>query len=195
MRGLTLFFFILLPAFLQAGDETNYKLFDNMLLSVKAQDRVALLSLLKSYDSSCREEQSYFSDKSQPEPKEPESILSLDLENLYEIQLTPEGKTATVLYSEFRCRNAGAGWCGSGGCSFHIISDGQIFDGRGGKPYSVKANDTTLIIVPAHGSECVNSDGEMLYGAANCSMVAECDANYSTFHSVNNLLRKSILPQ
>ena len=56
MRGLTLFFFILLPAFLQAGGETNYKLFDNMLLSVKAKDRVALLSLLKSYDSSCREE-------------------------------------------------------------------------------------------------------------------------------------------
>ena len=118
MRGLTLFFFILLPAFLQAGGETNYKLFDNMLLSVKAHDRVALLSLRKSYDSSCREAQSYFSDKSQPEAKEPESILSLDLENLYEIQLTPEGKTATILYSEFRCRNAGAGWCEAVGAVF-----------------------------------------------------------------------------
>ena len=162
-----------------------------MLLSVKAQDRAALLSLLKNYDSSCREEQSYFSDEAKTDPKLPESILSLDLENLYEIQLTPEKETATVLYSEFHCRIAGAGWCGSGGCSFHIISDGQIFDGRGGKPYSVTAKDTTLIIVPVHGSECVNSDGEILYGAANCSMVAEWDAKYSTFHSVNNLLRRT----
>ena len=189
MRGLTLFFFILLPAFLQAGGETSYKLFDNMLLSVNAHDRVALLSLLKSYDSSCREQQSDFADEANIEP---ESILSLDLENLYEIQLTPEGKTATVLYSEFQCRNAGAGWCGSGGCSFHIFTDGQIFDGHGGRPYSVTAKETTLVIVPIHGSECVNSDGEMLYGAANCSMVAEWDAKSSTFHSINNLLRKTI---
>jgi hypothetical protein len=165
--------------------------FKDMLLSVKGQDRIALLSLLKSYDSSCRKKQSYFSDEAKTDPKVPESILSLDPKNLYEIQLTPEGKTATVLYSEFHCRNAGAGWCGSGGCSFHIISDGQIFDGRGGKPYSVTAKDTTLIIVPVHGSECVNSDGEILYGAANCSMVAEWDAKYSTFHSVNNLLRRT----
>ena len=169
--------------------------FKDELLAVKAQHRVALLSLLKNYDSSCREEQSYFADEPNTKPKEPESILSLDLKNLYEIQLTPEGETATVLYSEFHCRNAGAGWCGSGGCSFHIISDGQIFDGRGGKPYSVTAKDTTLIIVPVHGSECFNSDGEMLYGAANCSMAAEWDTKYSTFHSVNNLLRKSVLPQ
>jgi len=46
----TLFFMLSTQAFSEP--------FKDELLAVKAQHRVALLSLLKNYDSSCREEQS-----------------------------------------------------------------------------------------------------------------------------------------
>jgi len=113
-----------------------------------------------------------------------QGVLSLTDDAIYDIALTADGVTGTVLYNEFHCTNVGYGWCGSGGCGFHIIVDGVAFFRRSGfRPTSVTQGDGTFVLIPIHGSGCVTSDGHSGAGADPCYVVATWDSDAATFRS------------
>ncbi len=110
--------------------------------------------------------------------------LTLPDDAVYDLQLTPDGKTGTVLYNDFSCTNIGRGWCGTGGCGFHIIVDGVAFDRMGGfRPFSVTADGTTFIMMPIHGGGCETSEGVTGAGVNSCYVVATWDEDAQTFRS------------
>jgi hypothetical protein len=110
--------------------------------------------------------------------------LRLSEDAIYDIALTPNGVTGTVLYNEFHCTNIGYGWCGSGGCGFHLVVDGIVFSRRPGfRPFSVTAGDDTFVLIPIHGGGCVTSDGTTGGGFDPCYVAATWDADAKTFRS------------
>ena len=112
-----------------------------------------------------------------------QGVLSLSEDAIYDIALTPDGVTGTVLYNEFHCTNIGY-WCGSGGCGFHIIVDGVVFFRRSGfRPTSVTQGDDTFVLIPIHGSGCINTDGNNRAGADPCYVVATWDSDAATYRS------------
>ena len=115
--------------------------------------------------------------------QEPRELRPLD-NTIYEIQLTPDGKTGTVVYPAFWCEHAGHPFCGTGGCGFYIIVDEKIFGRRGGhRPHSVVSAKGVYVILPIHGSGCVTSEGQSGAGADSCSVVAIWDDQAQTFRS------------
>jgi hypothetical protein len=110
--------------------------------------------------------------------------LMLAEDAIYEIELTPDGMTGTVLYNEFHCTNIGYAWCGSGGCGFHIIVDGVTYQRRTGfRPISVTADDNTFVLIPTHGSGCITSEGTGGAGVNMCFVVTTWDPSARTFRS------------
>ena len=69
--------------------------------------------------------------------------LKLDDDNIYEITIGSDGKTATVLHAEFSCTGIGYFWCGNSGCKSYVIVDGVSHTAWGWKPVSVVGGDTT----------------------------------------------------
>lgn len=113
-----------------------------------------------------------------------QGVLSLSEDAIYDIALTPGGVTGTVLYNAFHCTNIGYGWCGSGGCGFHLIVDGVAFFRRSGfRPFSVTQGDGSFVLIPIHGSGCVTSEGNSGAGVDPCYVVATWDAGAATFRS------------
>ena len=113
-------------------------------------------------------------------------------ENIYQIQLTPEGKMGTVLIANFSCTNSRS-LCGSGGCHQYIMADGKIFQRHGHRPYSIPARSQNFIILPSSGGNCSWSNGEGLGGASTCNQIAVWDDNQSSFISNDNQLPLSEL--
>ena len=113
-------------------------------------------------------------------------------ENIYQIQLTPEGKMGTVLIANFSCTNS-RGLCGSGGCHQYIMADGKIFERHGHRPYSITNQKQNFIILPSSGGLCSWSNGEGLGGASTCNQIAVWDDDYSSFISMDNQLPLSEL--
>lgn len=88
-------------------------------------------------------------------------VTGITRENVYDLKLTPDGKTGTVIYENFGCSDLmGAPWCGSGGCSFRVIVDGMTFDGFGFPPFSVTGHGHTFILFPERHYACETSEGE-----------------------------------
>ena len=114
-------------------------------------------------------------------------------ENVYQIQLTPEGKMGTVLIANFSCTNKSVGLCGSGGCHQYIMADGKIFERHGHRPYSVTDQNQTFIILPKHGLNCSLSNNGQVYGADACYHIAIWDEAHSAFRSMGNQLPLSEL--
>ena len=113
-------------------------------------------------------------------------------ENIYQIQLTPEGKMGTVLIADFSCTD-GRSLCGSGGCHQYIMADGKIFQRHGHRPYSIPNQNQNFIILPSSGGNCAWSNGEGLAGAGTCNQIAVWDDDYSSFISMDNQLPLSEL--
>jgi hypothetical protein len=65
-------------------------------------------------------------------------------DSIYEIDITADGKKATVFYANPRCPQIGSAWCGSGGCKSYIIVDGVSFEAFGGMPTSASASEKVL---------------------------------------------------
>jgi hypothetical protein len=121
-------------------------------------------------------------------------VLKLSEDAIYDIALTPDGVTGTVLYNEFHCTNAGHGWCGSGGCGFHIIVGGVAFFRQGGfRPSSLTTEDTTIVLISIDGGGCVTSDGSRGAAVDPCYVVATWDAAAQTFRSNDGELALSPL--
>jgi hypothetical protein len=144
----------------------------------------AVDDIVQQFQTQCDAEQAYFLDADDDLDAPVQGQLTLAEEAIYEIALTPDGMTGTVLYNEFHCSNIGYAWCGSGGCGFHIIVDGVAYQRRTGfRPISVTADGQTFVLIPTHGSGCVTSEGTGSAGVNTCYVVATWDPSARTFRS------------
>ena len=134
--------------------------------------------------------------------------LIIDEENIYQIELTPDGSTkGTVIYDDFGCLGDGFTlhpWCGTGGCGFEIVVDGLIYErSSGGRPFSVTAkrpfryseNDLTVLLTPIHGTGCDDVVGHSGAGYQTCIVSAWWDPEFNTFRSKDGDIRLSGLNQ
>jgi hypothetical protein len=105
--------------------------------------------------------------------------------SVYELRLTSAGKTGTVVYKNFACGDLGV-WCGSGGCQFDIIVDGQTFQGFGGRPFSITGHDRTFVLIPKRYWICETSDPEPANSTHPCYAAAVWNEQLKTFVSRDN---------
>lgn len=134
------------------------------------QNEAALQQLLADYLALCVSEQAQFNNVELQEA-EPETIqLKLSDDSIYQIDITAEGKKATVLHTNFSCNNIGYAWSGSGGCSSYIIVDGVSFTAFGLKPLAVTVEDEMIVLVPRSGSQCQNALPDSLSEDSLCGL-------------------------
>jgi hypothetical protein len=127
-------------------------------------------------------------DLDQPPPK---GILTIDDGDIYDVKITKDGKTATVIFANFHCSNFGYPWCGSSGCTSYLIVDENVFEWEsGGKPISLIADDTVMLTRPVSGFVCKDSKGNEGYGASPCYEIAIWDEGQSTFWSQSESLHQ-----
>ena len=150
------------------------------------QNDAALQQLLDDHLAFCVSEQAQFNNVELQEA-EPETIqLKLSDDSIYQIDITAEGKKATVLHTNFSCNNIGYAWCGSGGCSSYIIVDGVSFTAFGLKPLAVKVEDEMIVLIPRSGSQCQNAVQDGLSKVSPCIDAAVWDDNFKAFNSRNS---------
>lgn len=101
--------------------------------------------------------------------------ISLSDDSIYQIQIDNSGKTATVVYSEFKCEGIDYEyrWCGTGGCGFYLIVDGILFDRNVAfRPKSIKiptnTSENIAVIYPLHGFQCNTASGQPSSGPEPC---------------------------
>lgn len=163
-------------------------------ISSPAQADPMLDFIVEQYQEQCDALQAQFRSVDDDLDAPLQGELTLADDAIYEINLTPDGFTGTVLYDEFHCTNVGYGWCGSGGCGFHIIVDGVAFYRQGGfPPSSVTVGDRTIVLMPIHGGGCVTSDGTSGSGADPCYVTAIWDPIAKTFRSKSGEITRSPL--
>jgi hypothetical protein len=159
------------------------------ILSAKAAyaGPTALEALMADYEGRCQAMQSELlpdidAELDAPPPK---GILEIDNDAIYEIEIDNAGKTATVVYTSFRCTNFGYPWCGAGGnCTSYLIVDDKLFEWiGGGRPETVKGADTVLIARVVDGYSCKDGNGADGFGAAPCYEVIVWDDERGTFWS------------
>ena len=152
----------------------------------EATDAV-LVSILDDYQSQCLAVQADFLDIDYEEDDPIVADLSLPDDSIYEIIITADGQTATVLYANFHCTNVGSAWCGSSGCTSYMIFDGTTFQTEGLKPVSVVVSENEVaVIVPRSGGSCLGADGRTLSSDASCYAVAVWDGVSKTFNSLGS---------
>ena len=147
------------------------------------QNEAALQQLLDDHLAFCVSEQAQFNNM-QVQDAEPETIqLKLSDDSIYQIDITAEGKKATVFHTNFSCNNIGYAWCGSGGCSSYIIVDGVSFTAFGLKPFAVTVEDEMIVLVPRSGSQCQNTLPDSLSEDFLCFDAAVWDDKLEVFRS------------
>lgn len=158
------------------------------------EDPISLI--VNEYKLACQkmhaEDDDSFESEGADQEKNNEPMLMLDPENVYQIEITPDGKKATVLYAAFSCKYFGYPWCGvSGGCGSYLIVDDQIYQWSnvGGMPKSASAGDVRVVIVPVGGYSCTDSYGGAGYGAAPCYDLAYWDDDGERFWSQSGSLK------
>jgi hypothetical protein len=131
--------------------------------------------IVQYYQAQCDEEQaSVLPDIDAEELDKPEKgVLTLAPDNIYDIQVTPSGKHATVLVPEFHCSNIGHAWCGSGGCGFYLIVDETTYFRQGAfSPASVTfeygIGQETVVLFETHGTGCQDAEGKSGVGSDPC---------------------------
>ena len=108
-------------------------------------------------------------------------------DSIYEIDITTDGKKATVFYADPLCPQIGSGWCGTGGCKSYVIVDGVSFEASGFKPMSVAVDDNSVVVmVPRAGGACVNTNGRTPSNNVSCYSVAVWDDYSQTFNSMGS---------
>jgi hypothetical protein len=110
-------------------------------------------------------------------------------EDIYEIDITAQGKKATVFHASPWCPQIGFPWCGTGGCTSYVIVDGVSFETWGGRPLSVSVSDyRVVVIVPRSGGSCVDANGSTLSNSASCYSVAVWDDQTKIFNSMPSVI-------
>ena len=113
--------------------------------------------------------------------------IKLRDDSIYEIDITADGKKATVFYANPLCPQIGSGWCGTGGCKSYVIVDSVSFETRGFKPTSVAVGENSVaVIIPRSGGACVNTNGETPSNNVSCYSVAVWDDYSQTFNSLGS---------
>ena len=108
-------------------------------------------------------------------------------DSIYEIDITADGKKATVFYANPWCPQIGSGWCGTGGCKSYVIVDGISFEASGFKPMSVAVSENRVVVmVPRAGGACLNTNGETPSNNVSCYSVAVWDDYSETFNSMGS---------
>ena len=146
-----------------------------------------LQSIFDDYQTQCVAAQADFRHIDYEEDDPVIADLSLPDDSIYEITITADGQTATVLYANFRCTNIGSAWCGSSGCTSYVIIDGTTFQTEGFKPVSLAVSeDEVPVIVPRSGGSCLGADGRTLSSDASCYAVAVWDDVLMAFNSLGS---------
>jgi hypothetical protein len=147
--------------------------------------------IVQHYQAQCDEEQaSVLPDIDAEElDKTEKGVLTLAPDNIYDIQVTPSGKHATVLVPEFHCANVGHAWCGSGGCGFYLVVDSKTYYHEGGfGPTSVTfqygIGQQTVILFATHGTGCQNADGKAGVGSDPCYSSVVWSEERQSFFSI-----------
>lgn len=164
---------------------------DNLSVA-RIENAAQIDEIVQYYQAQCDEEQaSVLPEIDEEDTDKPEKgVLTLDPENIYDIQITPSGKQATVLFSQFHCSNIGYAWCGSGGCGFFLIVDGTTYFRDGGfNPKSVTfeygTGLQTVVLFPVHGIGCENKEGQSGAGSDPCYSSVVWDEDRQSFFSID----------
>jgi hypothetical protein len=108
--------------------------------------------------------------------------LELDDDNIYEITIGSDGKTAAVLHAEFSCTGIGYYRCGTSGCKSYFIGDGVSFTTRG-KPVSVKVGDDYVVLIYRDNLACHNGSERSLMVESPCYTASAWDDELKAFNS------------
>lgn len=159
-----------------------------------AQAEEMLDFIIRYYSQQCEEiYESVDIDRNGMEDFMDEGLIIFE-DSIYEIQLTPEGLTGTVVYSDFQCGRFGAGWCGIGGCGFNIIvNESLYYRASGYRPTSVTVGNETIVVIPIDGPACESSDGGHARNQDRCHVVATWNEGLNDFLSMDQQLRLSPL--
>ena len=142
--------------------------------------------IISDYQDQCVKAQEDFRDIDYKKGDPVVAELKLSEDNIYEITIDKDGKTATVLHAQFGCTNVGYSWCGSGGCDSYVIVEGVSYSSWGGKPVSVQHGDRYVVLIPRGGLACHNSVDIGLSNAAPCYTAAVWDSSQNTFNSASS---------
>ena len=151
-----------------------------------ASNEETLQYIISDYQNQCEKAQEEFRDIDYEEGDPVVAELELSEDNIYEITIDKDGKTATVLHAAFTCTNVGRSWCGSGGCDTYVIVDGVSYTAWGWKPVSVQVADSYVVLVPRSGGACHNSLDIGTSNADPCYTVAAWDSFLKTFNSASS---------
>ena len=151
-----------------------------------ASNAETLQYIISDYQDQCVKAQEDFRDIDYKEGDPVVAELGLSEDNIYEITIDKDGKTATVLHAYFSCTNIGYSWCGTSGCDSYVIVDGVSYTSRGWKPMSVDIGGVYVVLVPRSGGGCHNSADIGLSNAAPCYTAAVWDRSLSTFNSASS---------
>ena len=162
-------------------------------LSVARIDNAAQIDeIVQYYQAQCDEEQaSVLPEIDEDETDKPEKgVLTLAPDSIYDIQITPTGKQATVLVPQFHCSNIGHAWCGSGGCGFYLIVDGTTYFRQGAfSPTSVTfeygIGQETVVLFATHGTGCRDAGGKGGVGSDPCYSSVVWDETRQSFFSID----------
>jgi hypothetical protein len=151
--------------------------------SAAASNEETLQYIISDYQDQCEKAQEDFRDIDYEEGDPVVAELGLSEDNIYEITIDKDGKTATVLHAAFSCTNIGYSWCGTSGCDSYVIVDGVSYTSRGWKPLSVDTGSGFVVLVPRSGGGCHNSVDIGLSNVAPCYTAAVWDSSLNTFNS------------
>jgi len=151
-----------------------------------ASNEETLQYIIADYQDQCEKAQEDFRDIDYEEGDPIVAELGLSEDNIYEITIDKDGKTATVLHAAFTCTNVGRSWCGSGGCDSYVIVDGVSYTSRGWKPMSVDVVGGYVVLIPKSGGACHNSLEIGTSNADPCYTAAAWDSSRNTFNSASS---------
>jgi len=154
--------------------------------SAAASNEETLQYIIADYQYQCEKAQEGFRDIDYEEGDPVVAELGLSEDNIYDITIDKDGKTATVLHAAFTCTNVGRSWCGSGGCDTYVLVDGVSYTAWGWKPVSVQVGNSYVVLVPRSGGACHNSLEIGTSNADPCYTVAAWDSYLQTFNSASS---------
>lgn len=125
-----------------------------------------------------------------PDP-EAAKEFTVDPSLIYELPITPEGSTATVVYTGFSCGWFGRTWCGTAGCGSYLVVGEKVFEWNtvSYPPESVGNGSSTLLVAPIKGFSCKDSNGVGGYGVDPCFSAAVWDEADQTFMTTEGTIR------
>lgn len=164
------------------------------LANVVHAEQLPLERIVATYTKECHDLQAVgvipFIDEDLDPPTIFDPKVTLAPEDVYQIDLTPDGQKATVLVADFGCPGFGSLGCGfTGSCTSFIVVEGQVFQWNGGgRPVSSVVGGTVIVASSTGGFLCDDSDGGEGFGAAPCYVAAAWDDKQSKFWSQDKLV-------